>query len=165
MNIAYLCLGGNIGDREALMKQALELISERVGPISKKSAIYETEAWGVTNQQAYLNQCISVDTKYNGSELIHMLLDIEKLLGRERNLYHTYEPRTIDIDILFYNDDIIHLEHLTIPHPRLHLRKFVLQPLSEIAKDYIHPVLDKTVLNLLDECVDNSEVNLFKMTI
>lgn len=162
MNVAYLCLGGNIGDREALMKRAIESIEDGVGVILKKSAIYETEAWGVTNQQAYLNQCISVNTTHNSDELIHLLLDIEKQLGRERNLYHTYEPRTIDIDILFYNDEIIQQEHLTVPHPRLHLRKFVLQPLAEIAADYLHPVFNKPIFSLLNECADSSEVVLYK---
>lgn len=162
MNVAYLCLGGNIGDREVLLNRALELINEQAGNITLKSAVYETEAWGVTNQQAYLNQCICINTTHNSSALIHLLLDIEKQLGRERNLYHTYEPRTIDIDILFFNDDVIHQDHLMVPHPRLHLRKFVLQPLSEIANNYLHPVLNKSIFNLLKECTDTSEVSLYK---
>lgn len=162
MNEAYLCLGGNIGDREKALKLALLKITEETGKIESKSAIYETEAWGVENQQSYLNQCIKISTCLNPEQLIKILLSIEKSLGRERKFDHTYEPRTLDIDILFYNDLITEQEHLVIPHPRLQLRKFVLIPLNEIATNYLHPVLNKTIFNMLKECEDTSEVKLFK---
>ncbi len=162
MNEAYLCLGGNIGDREMALNQALLKIGQQVGKITSTSGIYETEAWGVENQQAYLNQCIKVKTALTGVFLINTLLSIEKELGRERNISHSYEPRTIDIDILFINRDTINEQQLVVPHPRLHLRKFVLIPLHEIAPDYLHPVLNKTIFNLLNECEDNSDVKLFK---
>ncbi len=162
MNVTYLCLGGNIGDRERVINLAFLKIREQVGEITSKSLIYETEAWGVTNQQTYLNQCIEVKTNLNSLELITTLLSIEKDLGRERTLNQIYEPRTIDIDILFYNNDIINLPQLIIPHPRLHLRKFVLIPLNEIASNYLHPLLNKTIFNTLNECDDISEVNQFK---
>jgi len=161
MNVAYLCLGGNMGNREVALKTAINTINDLAGKVVSLSNIYETEAWGVTNQQAYLNQCISIETKLNSNELINTLLGIEKDLGRVRNLYHTYEPRTIDIDILFFNHDIINTENLIAPHPRLHLRKFVLVPLAEIASNYIHPALNKTINDLLKECPDKSEVKLF----
>lgn len=161
MNVAYLCLGGNIGDREKAIEHALLKISQQVGEIQPKSEIYETEAWGVTNQQAYLNQCIEVKTNLTSSDLINTLLFIEKDLGRERTLNITYEPRTIDIDILFYNNAIINTDKLIVPHPRLHLRKFVLVPLNEIASNYLHPLLNKTIFNLLSECKDTSEVQQF----
>lgn len=162
MNEAYLCLGGNIGDREKALNLALVKISELAGQIETKSAIYETEAWGVEKQQAYLNQCAKITTELTPGELIETLLSIEKSLGRERNFDHTYEPRTLDIDILFYNNFIIEQEHLVIPHPRLQLRKFVLIPLNEIAPNYLHPALNKTIFSMLKECEDTSEVKPFK---
>lgn len=162
MNVTYLCLGGNIGDREKAIDLALLKISEQVGEIISRSEIYETEAWGVINQQAYLNQCIEVETKFTSIELINALLFIEKDLGRKRTINQTYEPRTIDIDILFFNDDIVQLPQLIVPHPRLHLRKFVLIPLHEIAPNYLHPLLNKTIFNLLNICEDISEVKQLK---
>lgn len=162
MNVTYLCLGGNIGDRESAIEHSLLKINQQVGEIISKSKIYETEAWGVENQQAYLNQCIEVKTNLNAFELINTLLLIEKDLGRLRNSNLTYEPRTIDLDILFYNKEIINTHQLTVPHPRLHLRRFVLIPLSEIAPNYLHPLFNKTIFNLLNECQDTSEVQQFK---
>lgn len=164
MNVTYLCLGGNIGDREIALKLALLKINEKVGLVTAQSNIYETEAWGVENQQAYLNQCIEVKTNYTALDLIDVLLSIEKELGRERSISETYQPRTIDIDILFYNKDIINQSKLLVPHPRLQLRKFVLIPLDEIASNYLHPLLNKTIFNLLSECEDTSDVKLFKTT-
>ncbi len=161
MNTAYLCLGGNIGDREASMRLAVTKINELAGATILASSFYETEAWGVTGQQAYLNCCIAVETKLSAGELITLLLTIEKELGRTRDLWQTYEPRTIDIDILFFNKDIITQDHLIVPHPRLHLRKFVLIPLNEIASKFLHPVLNKTIFNLLEECKDASSVKLY----
>lgn len=158
MNVTYLCLGGNIGDRELALKLALSKITEKIGDITSQSNIYETEAWGVENQQAYLNQCIEVKTPLSSSSLIESLLFIEKDMGRKRTNSETYEPRTIDIDILFYNDAIISEQNLIVPHPRLHLRKFVLIPLNEIAPNYLHPLLNKTIFNLLSECNDMSDV-------
>lgn len=161
MNKAYLCLGGNIGDREKSLLAALTKIEEIVGEVSLKSGLYETEAWGVENQKAYLNQCVKIETKLSPIELISALLSIEKKLGRERTVNHSYESRTIDIDILLYNEDIVQHVDLIIPHPRLHLRKFVLIPLNEIAPNYLHPLLNKTIFSLLKECEDISEVKQF----
>lgn len=161
MNVTYLCLGGNIGDRETALKLALSKIEEQIGKITSQSSIYETEAWGVENQQAYLNQCIEVKTNLSAPSLIESLLLIEKELGRMRTISATYEPRTIDIDILFYNQDIIDEPKLMVPHPRLHLRKFVLIPLNEIASNYLHPLLNKTIFSLLSECEDSSDVKQF----
>jgi 2-amino-4-hydroxy-6-hydroxymethyldihydropteridine diphosphokinase len=162
MNVTYLCLGGNIGNREKALEVALLKISEQIGKITAHSTIYETEAWGVQNQQAYLNQCIEVRTLLNSTELITNLLAIEKALGRERTDGEAYEPRTIDIDILFYNQEIISNVQLIVPHPRLHLRKFVLIPLNEICTNYLHPLLNKTIFSLLSDCKDTSEVKPFK---
>jgi len=161
MNVTYLCLGGNIGDRKESIYLALLQISQQIGEITSQSKIYETEAWGVENQQAYLNQCIEVKTLFTATQLIDKLLHIEKALGRERTDSESYEPRTIDIDIVFYNNEIIDTSQLTVPHPRLHLRKFVLIPLNEICSNYLHPVFNKTTFNLLSDCEDQSEVKLF----
>jgi 2-amino-4-hydroxy-6-hydroxymethyldihydropteridine diphosphokinase len=152
MNVTYLCLGGNIGNRESSISESILQISAKVGFIHSKSNIYETEAWGVDNQQAYLNQCICVHTSLTALQLIDTLLDIEQKLGRKRTLSEHYEPRTIDIDILFFNNEIIEQPHLIIPHPRLHLRKFVLIPMNEIATNYLHPILNKTIFNVLSSC-------------
>lgn len=161
MNVVYLCLGGNIGDRKKALASAVFLIRERVGEVISQSNLYETEAWGVTNQAAYLNQCICINTSLTAEELIAALLNVEKDLGRVRDVYHAYEPRTVDIDILFFNNLVLNANHLIIPHPRMHLRKFVLIPLMEIAPDLLHPVFDIRVKELLLQTTDNSEVKLY----
>ncbi len=162
MNVAYLCLGGNIGNRETCLRLAISEISERVGQLLNASKIYQTAAWGVTNQQPYLNICLAVGTNLSSSDLMDVLLDIEKQLGRERLNNEIYTSRTIDIDILFYNRDTIDTPKLSVPHPRLHLRKFVLIPLCDIIPDFLHPVLNKSIFNLLNECEDALEVTLYK---
>ena len=161
MNVSYLCLGGNIGNRENSIRLALSQINEKAGKINAISPIYETEAWGVENQQAYLNICVEINTELNAEALLKTLLQIEKELGRERSDSVIYESRTIDIDILFFNNQIIDTFNLKVPHPRLHLRKFVLTPLNDIAPNYLHPVLNKTILNLLIHCTDTSHVKLY----
>lgn len=162
MNAAYLCLGGNIGDREAFLREAGRQIGERAGAVRQTSSLYETEAWGVSGQQAYLNCCMAIETTLAPEALLGVLLEIEQELGRTRDPWKTYEPRTIDIDVLLYDHLVLEQEHLVLPHPRLHLRKFVLIPLSEIAGGYLHPVLNKTIFNLLAECQDTSDVTLYQ---
>lgn len=162
MNVAYLCLGGNIGNRETSLQLAISKISERAGQLVAASKIYQTAAWGVSNQQPYLNVCVAVNTLLSSTELMDVLLDIEKQLGRERPDDEIYASRTIDIDILFYNLDCINTPKLFIPHPRLHLRKFVLVPLCDIIPDFLHPVLNKSIFNLLNDCEDGLEVTLYK---
>lgn len=161
MNVVYLCLGGNIGDRKASLSSAISLIEKNTGVVVQQSNIYETEAWGVTNQSAYLNQCICIHTEQSEDTLIKELLNIEKELGRVRDVFHSYEPRTVDIDILFYNNSVLNSSQLIIPHPRMHLRKFVLMPLMEIAPDFIHPVFNLSVKEMLKQCVDDSDVKLY----
>lgn len=161
MNVTYLCLGGNIGDREKALELALYEIDDKIGKITAQSNIYETEAWGVDNHQAYLNQCVEINTSLNSMELINALLHIEQLLGRERTINMGYEPRIIDIDILFFNSEVIESQKLIVPHPRLHLRQFVLIPLNEICPNYLHPLLNKSIFNLLSNCEDSSAVKLF----
>jgi len=162
MNVAFLCLGGNIGNREFTLKKAVEKINHEIGKVISQSNYYETEAWGVENQDKYLNQCICIETLLTSRQVLKKLLEIELSLGRKRNHKETYEPRTIDIDMLFYNSDFIQTKELTIPHPRLQLRKFVLIPLNEIAPTFLHPTLNKTIQTLLMECDDSCEVLLYK---
>jgi 2-amino-4-hydroxy-6-hydroxymethyldihydropteridine diphosphokinase len=162
MNVAFLCLGGNIGNREFTLNQAVEKINLEIGKVISQSNYYETEAWGVENQDKYLNQCICVETILPSNQVLKKSLEIELSLGRKRNHKETYEPRTIDIDMLFYNSDIIQTKDLAIPHPRLHLRKFVLIPLNEIAPTFVHPVLNKTIHTLRLECMDDCEVLPYK---
>lgn len=160
MNTAYLCLGGNMGDRESLLQHAIALIGEQAGTVSARSGIYETEAWGTTGA-AYLNCCVELQTALSPQDLMQSLLGIELSLGRHRGP-EQYAPRLIDIDILFYNTDTINETHLHIPHPRMQLRRFVLKPLCDIAPGFVHPVLHRTVRQLLQDCEDQSEVHFYR---
>ncbi len=156
MNKVYLLIGGNMGDRVANLALALNLIEQEAGSIHALSSIYETAAWGFTDQPDFLNQAIFIHTILDATSLMKCLLGIEKKMGRERDI--PLGPRIIDIDIIYFNEEIIQTELLTIPHPRLTERRFVLLPLSEIALNHIHPVLLKTNESLLKECGDSLAV-------
>ena len=151
----YIALGSNLEDRELKLKTALEEIAE-VSQIKKRSNIIETEPVGYTNQGKFLNMAIEVETTLSPMELLIKLQEIEHKLGRVRDI--KYGPRTIDLDIIFYEDKIINQPHLQIPHPEMHKRRFVLVPLAEIAPEIIHPVERKTISYLLDECKDSTRV-------
>ncbi|AXE18117.1 2-amino-4-hydroxy-6-hydroxymethyldihydropteridine diphosphokinase [Runella rosea] len=155
----FLLLGANLGEREATLAKATDLISERIAPVMLQSHLYETAPWGVTDQPAFLNQVISIETILTPEELLSQTLEIEKQLGRERRL--RWGARVIDIDMLYYSDQILDTENLHLPHPRLHQRRFTLVPLAEIAPDFLHPVLHKTNQELLNECTDDSQVSVF----
>ena len=163
MNVAFLCLGGNIGNRTENIDTGKKAIVELCGEITLQSAIYETDAWGSNSENKYLNQVIKINTKLNATQLLKTLLKIEKKLGRKRD-ENKNSDRTIDLDILFFNDEIIKTKELNIPHPRLHQRNFVLQPLSEIAGNLVHPIFKKTIFSLQKNNKDSLEVIKYNPT-
>jgi 2-amino-4-hydroxy-6-hydroxymethyldihydropteridine diphosphokinase len=159
MNKVYLLIGGNMGDRLLYLSKAREAIEKECGKITKQSSIYETEAWGVENQEPFLNQALGVETHLSAINLLTAILKIEKNLGRKRDI--KYGPRLIDIDISFFNDDIIDVDNLKIPHPQMQHRRFALQCLNDIAAQKMHPAFHKTIAQLLTECTDPLTVHKF----
>lgn len=153
---AYLSLGSNQGERTAHLKKARQLLADTAGLILKSSKIYETAAWGKTDQGDFLNQVILLDTTLSAEALIKTCLKIEAALGRSRG--ERWGARSIDIDILFYGSAIIDQAHLQIPHPRIQDRNFVLVPLAELAPTFIHPVYQKNIATLLQNCEDGLQV-------
>lgn len=158
MNEAYLCLGGNLGDTVAIFAEAIDLLRSNGLTTDCKSSIYTSKAWGMENAPDFFNQIIRVKTLLNEHDLMQKLLQVERQLGRKRALSGQYESRTLDIDIILFNDEIINEEHLHIPHPRMHLRRFVLEPLAEIAPQLVHPLFHKTIGQLLKECPDTGHI-------
>jgi 2-amino-4-hydroxy-6-hydroxymethyldihydropteridine diphosphokinase len=153
---AFLLLGTNVGDRQLHLQHALKKIAGNTGTIVETSSVYETQPWGVTNQDNYLNMALQLETRLSVNELFEKLQEIEASEGRSNTARNA--PRTLDIDILFFDGLVLESERLTIPHPRLHLRRFVLEPLVEIAPGIIHPVLRKPVNELLQDCTDDKNV-------
>jgi 2-amino-4-hydroxy-6-hydroxymethyldihydropteridine diphosphokinase len=161
MNKVFLLIGGNMGDRLQNLHQAITLLSATCGPVIQQSAVYETAAWGKTDQAAFLNQALLLTTELSPQELITTVLSVEEQMGRHRT--ERFGPRVIDIDIMFYNEDIINEPHLTVPHPQMQNRRFALIPLKELAPLFVHPVLKKTLEELLLECKDELPVIPYKM--
>ena len=167
-NTVTLLIGGNQGDRVSLLMRAIIEISQQVGTVAVVSPIFETEPWGFDAEQNFLNQALVVDTDLTAIEVLHKALEIERQLGRRREdvsggeIPHTeekhYASRPIDIDLIFYNNDIVETPELTLPHQRMHQRRFVLEPLARIMPFKKHPKLGKTVQQLLDECEDGGVV-------
>jgi 2-amino-4-hydroxy-6-hydroxymethyldihydropteridine diphosphokinase len=149
----FLLLGSNLGDRQLFLQQAIVHIEAGIASIEKKSSVYETQSWGKTDAPNYLNQIIQLKTGLSPQLVLQKILHIENVLGRKRE--EKWGSRTIDIDILFYGQDIIAEPGLTVPHPELHNRMFTLAPLSEIAPDLVHPILHKTIFDLKSELKDN----------
>jgi 2-amino-4-hydroxy-6-hydroxymethyldihydropteridine diphosphokinase len=163
MNKVALLIGGNQGDRRAMIEQATVLIQDRIGTVVAVSGIYETEPWGTFETQAgetavasFFNRALLVETPLDAHSILRSALDIEAVLGRVRPSHaggvgnRLYHSRPMDIDLIFFNEDVIDTPDLHIPHPRMHLRRFVLEPLAEIMPDYRHPLLGLTVKQMLD---------------
>lgn len=158
-NTALLLLGGNLANPEHTFEQALQLIKNRVGKIKNKSSLYWSEPWGFEADHNFLNQVITVSTPLQAQHLLSEVLNIEEKLGRQRNVDDSgYQSRLIDIDILFFNRQIINTGNLTVPHPALHQRKFTLLPLVEIEPEFEHPVFNETLSQLIKKCEDKTAV-------
>ena len=158
----HIALGSNKGNKLQYLQAAVDAVFENIGAISKISKVYTTPALGFEGDDFY-NACIRVETELKPKKVLKVLQAIESKLGRKKKAKQGYESREIDLDILFYEDQIIGQKSLVIPHPELQNRKFVLQPLYDIAKDVEHPVLNKTVVSLFDECEDDSKIEPIKI--
>ena len=162
--ITYLSLGSNQGNKLENLQKAISLIAEKIGAIIKIASIYNTSALGFDGDD-FLNTCIKVSTYLPPETLISRLLEIELNLGRKRNNFDTYSSRSIDLDILLFDDEIIFSKELIVPHPRMLERKFVLIPLAEIASEIMHPVAKTRIEKCLNSCDDKSEINKIKETL
>jgi 2-amino-4-hydroxy-6-hydroxymethyldihydropteridine diphosphokinase len=159
MNIAYLLTGSNLGNRVENLEKAETLIAALCGKIISASSVYETASWGKTGQPSFLNQALKIETVLNARQLIRKILKLEKQMGRQRR--EKYDPRIIDVDILLFNHETHRYPFLIIPHPEMQNRRFALTPLSEIAAEVMHPVLNKPVSELLLACTDTLEVKKY----
>lgn len=154
----YLHLGSNLGNRETHLAEARKKINTQLGKILEKSSIYETAAWGKEDQSAFLNQALEIETTHNPWELMDKILEIEHEIGRIRS--EKWAPRKIDIDILAFGNSRIQTEKVSLPHPAIPDRKFVLIPLQEIAPNWNHPISKKSIKQLLENTADTLEVNI-----
>ncbi len=159
MNKTYLLLGSNIGNSKASLSKAIIQIKSNIGDVVRQSSLYSTAAWGNIKQPDFLNQVIIVETELTALQTMQTILAIEKRMGRVRTVKNA--PRIIDIDILFFNKEITDENKLTIPHPQLQNRRFVLVPLNQLSPNLKHPLLKKTVHQLLIHCPDNLNVKKF----
>lgn len=160
-NKAYLLLGSNIEPRFDFLKEGLTLTGEKIGRVMQVSSVYESEPWGFHSEVPFLNSVVLVESVLTAEEILQQILDIETGMGRVRK-GTGYASREIDIDILYFNEDVIDKPDLQVPHPRLHERKFTLVPLAEIAPEFIHPLLRKTSKELLEQMDDPSEVTKYR---
>jgi 2-amino-4-hydroxy-6-hydroxymethyldihydropteridine diphosphokinase len=151
--MVYLSLGSNIGDRQLFLQLAIGLITYRIGEVKQVSSIVETPAWGFEGD-AFYNACLSLETALSPQEVLKELIAIEIILGRKRKTTKEYQARNIDLDILLYGDELMNTQNLSIPHPRMEKRNFVLVPLAEIAANSIHPILKKSIKQLCQESED-----------
>ncbi|MBN2348611.1 MAG: 2-amino-4-hydroxy-6-hydroxymethyldihydropteridine diphosphokinase [Bacteroidales bacterium] len=157
MHEIIILLGSNAGNRLHIFDQTKTFLERLLGPVINSSAIYETEPWGFDADETFLNQVVIFHSEIKPLEVLTGILEIENRFGRQRH-GNTYEPRTLDIDILFVGNTTLKSKMLTIPHPKLQMRKFTLVPLAEIIPEFIHPVLKKSVGQLLSECADTGWV-------
>jgi 2-amino-4-hydroxy-6-hydroxymethyldihydropteridine diphosphokinase len=159
MNSTYLLLGSNMGNSQEQLQRAVQFISKEIGQVTRESSLYKTAAWGNTNQPDFLNQVIIVNTGLDALKTLEQILAIEIKMGRIRTIKNA--PRIIDIDILFFNNEIITEQQLKVPHPEIPNRRFVLTPLDELSPGMVHPFLNKTIHQLLEECSDPLDVKKF----
>ena len=164
MECCYILFGSNMGDKEALFAQACLLINNRCGHVVRVSAAYESEPWGFEAEEWFLNRVIVVETDKGPEEVLQQLLDIERELGRVRHPeIQGYTSRTVDLDLLYFGQRVINTDSLTVPHPRLHLRRFALVPMCEVAPEWVHPVFGMTQQELLQQCPDECIVRVMEM--
>ena len=159
MNKLYLLLGSNMGNSKIQLSKAIMHIEKKIGQVIRQSNLYSTAAWGNKKQSDFLNQVIIVETELSATQTMQAILHIEEKMGRIRTVKNA--PRIIDIDILFFNKEIIEQENLNIPHPQLQNRRFVLIPLNQLSPNFIHPSLKNTVHQLLINCSDTLNVKKF----
>lgn len=159
MERCYILFGSNMGDKDALFAQACLLINNRCGRVVQVSAAYESEPWGFEVEEWFMNRVIVVETEKGPEEVLQLLLDIERELGRIRHPeIQGYTSRTADLDLLYFGHRVINTDTLTVPHPRLHLRRFALVPMCEVASEWVHPVFGLTQQELLQQCPDECVV-------
>ncbi len=156
---AYIIAGGNIPPRRQYIRKAIDILKDKGLEVEQESSVYESEPWGFEAENDFLNKVVLLKTELSPVGLLDVLLNTEKELGRRRGKTDGYASRRIDLDILFYDRLIIEKSTLKIPHPRIPQRRFVLEPLSEIAADFIHPKLEMTISELLKQCDDPGKVN------
>ncbi len=154
---AFLSIGSNLGNREYLLQKAIFEIGQKAGEIRQVSGIYETPAWGFEGED-FLNACLEIQTLLTPEALLEELLAIETIFGRERTPDGGYSSRTLDIDIIYFEKEIIKTDTLVVPHPKMQNRRFILKPLADISPQFYHPILNKDTRNLLQECSDKSKI-------
>lgn len=159
MNKVYLLLGSNIGESKKQITLAIKHINRQTGKVVRSSSLYVTQPWGNVHQPDFLNQVIVIETNLSAQQTISSILSIEKQMGRVRTTKNA--PRIIDIDILFFNKDVIDEKNLNIPHPQIQNRRFVLTPLNELSPNLQHPVLNQSMHQLLQKCPDVLNVKKF----
>ncbi|MEC8679315.1 MAG: 2-amino-4-hydroxy-6-hydroxymethyldihydropteridine diphosphokinase [Bacteroidota bacterium] len=155
----FLGLGSNQGDRELNLKNSIKLLNSRVGKVLNTSAIYESEPWGVKNQNYFLNQVVEIETHIDPNDLLNICKNIEYYMGRKPEI--RWGKRVIDIDILYYQSKIINQEKLIIPHKLMHERNFVMIPLNDLNENHLHPILKITNKEILNKCIDSCNVKYY----
>ncbi len=157
-NEVVILLGANLGDKKAMFSEVKTYIAQHVGDCTKESGIYASTAWGFASDNEFYNQVLVVETEFSAHDVLLRCQAIENKCGRTREKANEYEDRPIDIDLLYFNHDIVDTDDLVIPHPLLQERRFTLEPLCEILPDYVHPIYLKTNAQLLKECTDKGIV-------
>lgn len=164
MHLVYLLAGGNIDNTVSKYQQLFLYIKERIGTIVSTSHYYASPAWGYSSEHDFVNIALIIRTNLSPEDTLQQCLDIEQLLGRKPHASHHYEDRSMDIDIIFYDHLVLDTPHLQIPHPKMHIRNFVLTPLAEICPQKIHPILNRTIIELKNLCPDKAIVKQVDLT-